>query len=114
MPLKAPRPCAHPGCKTLTRCGRCDKHRKQVDAEDRDRRGSAYERGYTHKWNEARLVWLRAKPLCTRCMQSGHIQAASVVDHIRPHKGDKGLFWDQANWQSLCKPCHDRKTASGA
>ncbi|WP_143035082.1 HNH endonuclease [Marininema mesophilum] len=21
------------------------------------------------------------------------------------------LFWDKDNWQSLCKRCHDRKTA---
>jgi 5-methylcytosine-specific restriction protein A len=21
------------------------------------------------------------------------------------------LFWDEDNWQALCKPCHDRKTA---
>jgi len=33
--------------------------------------------------------------------------AASVVDHIVAHRGDQELFWDQSNWQSLCKPCHD-------
>nr|WP_292832122.1 HNH endonuclease signature motif containing protein [Mesorhizobium sp.] len=22
------------------------------------------------------------------------------------------LFWDRSNWQPLCKPCHDRKTAT--
>ena len=33
---------------------------------------------------------------------------ANVVDHIKAHKGDPDLFWDQANLQSLCKPCHDR------
>ena len=32
---------------------------------------------------------------------------ASVVDHIIPHRGDESLFWDQTNWQSLCKQCHD-------
>ena len=35
---------------------------------------------------------------------------ATVVDHIRPHKGNRELFWDRTNWQSLCKQCHDRKT----
>jgi 5-methylcytosine-specific restriction endonuclease McrA len=30
-----------------------------------------------------------------------------VVDHIIPHKGDKALFWDEKNWQPLCKYCHD-------
>ena len=33
--------------------------------------------------------------------------AATVVDHIIPHKGDSDLFWDESNWQSLCKRCHD-------
>ena len=34
----------------------------------------------------------------------------TVVDHIRPHRGDPVLFWDEKNWQSLCKSCHDKKT----
>jgi 5-methylcytosine-specific restriction endonuclease McrA len=35
---------------------------------------------------------------------------AQVVDHITPHRGDPAKFWDAANWQALCKRCHDRKT----
>ena len=35
---------------------------------------------------------------------------ATVVDHIKPHRGDQKLFWDQNNWQPLCKEHHDRKT----
>ncbi|RBO54057.1 HNH endonuclease [Rhodovulum sp. BSW8] len=31
-----------------------------------------------------------------------------VADHIVPHRGDAGLFWDRANLQCLCKACHDR------
>jgi len=30
-----------------------------------------------------------------------------VVDHIVPHRGDQELFRDPANWQALCKLCHD-------
>lgn len=36
--------------------------------------------------------------------------AATVVDHIIPHRGNEELFWDEDNWQGLCKRCHDRKT----
>jgi 5-methylcytosine-specific restriction endonuclease McrA len=36
------------------------------------------------------------------------VQAATVVDHKRPHHGDKALFWDVSNWQALCAPCHNR------
>lgn len=32
---------------------------------------------------------------------------ATVVDHIVPHRGNAVLFWDETNWQSLCKGCHD-------
>jgi 5-methylcytosine-specific restriction endonuclease McrA len=41
------------------------------------------------------------------CEQAGVLTAAEVVDHIKPHKGDRALFWDQANWQPLCKLHHD-------
>ncbi|NMA84113.1 MAG: HNH endonuclease [Epulopiscium sp.] len=34
-----------------------------------------------------------------------------AVDHIKPHKGNEDLFYDINNLQSLCKSCHDRKTA---
>jgi 5-methylcytosine-specific restriction endonuclease McrA len=28
---------------------------------------------------------------------------ATIVDHIKPHRGDQNLFWDQTNWQALCR-----------
>ena len=31
---------------------------------------------------------------------------ASIVDHIKPHKGDQRLFWGPSNHQSLCQPHH--------
>lgn len=51
------------------------------------------------------------KPL-QPCKHSGcpKLKKATVVDHIKPHRGDKILFWDESNWQALCKQCHDRKT----
>ena len=52
-------------------------------------------------------------PLCAFCQAEGKIVPATVVDHIIPHRGDQRLFWDQTNWESLCKECHDKKTGSG-
>jgi 5-methylcytosine-specific restriction protein A len=46
------------------------------------------------------------------CRGAGRIEAATIVDHVTPHKGDRRLFWDKSNWQSLCKPCHDRDKQS--
>jgi 5-methylcytosine-specific restriction protein A len=28
---------------------------------------------------------------------------------VIPHRGDPALFWPDANVQTLCKPCHDRR-----
>ena len=40
----------------------------------------------------------------------GLIVPATVVDHVRPHKGNPAVFWDSTNLQSLCVQCHDAKT----
>jgi len=72
-----------------------------------DERGSSAERGYGYKWQKARDGWLKKHPLCELHKAKGQVVAASVVDHIKPHKGDMTLFWDKTNWQSLCKFCHD-------
>jgi len=65
------------------------------------------QRGYDYKWQKARERYLNDHPLCVFCERNGRTAAAHVVDHIIAHRGDMALFWDQANWQSLCKPCHD-------
>lgn len=111
--LAAPRPCRHPGCRQLTSDGQCDAHRKQAQREQDQRRGSAASRGYDSKWKIARAYYLRKHPLCVgqECKADHRVTPATVVDHIIPHKGDKQLFWDSDNWQPLCKPCHDAKTA---
>jgi 5-methylcytosine-specific restriction protein A len=109
MPSAAPRPCTWPGCSALVHGhSRCEKHRKQADRS----RGTAHQRGYTSAWTKARDAYLRLHPLCVHHQREGKFVAASVVDHVIPHRGDKVLFWDSGNWQSLCEPCHNRKTAT--
>lgn len=114
MPISAPKPCSHPSCGVLVRdgTGRCEKHRR-TEAQALDaRRGTSAQRGYSYKWQQAREGYLRLHPLCVRHEKRGELEPATVVDHIKPHRGDKALFWDRDNWQSLCKPCHDLKTAT--
>jgi len=91
----------------LTDQGRCPAHRKQADQW----RGSRHARGYTNTWAKASAQYLRSHPLCVRCLDAGLTTASQVTDHIIPHKGDDELFWNEDNWQALCKPCHDHKTA---
>ena len=124
MPTAPPRPCTFPGCGTLTFSGRCDKH-KRVEARQHDQqRGSAHSRGYTAQWQRYRAHWLREHPLCgervdgkrypehSYCAQQDAVVAGDVVDHIRPHRGDECLMWGEDNHQTLCRPCHNRKTAT--
>ncbi|MDY6960324.1 MAG: HNH endonuclease signature motif containing protein [Pseudomonadota bacterium] len=74
-------------------------------------RGSSAARGYDSRWRRTRIGWLGKHPLCVMCELKGLTVAASRVDHIVPHRGCKVLFWDRNNWQSLCEPCHNSKTA---
>ena len=106
MPMKPNHPCKHSGCPNLTGGQYCELH-AALHASDRS---SAFERGYNHRWQRARKRFLANHPLCAECERAGTITPATVVDHIRPHRGDKTLFWDEKNWQPLCKKCHDRKT----
>lgn len=74
------------------------------------RRGSSTERGYGWKWRVYAKGYLQRQPLCVACARDGITTAAQCVDHIEPHKGDPMLFWEPANHQGLCNPCHSRKT----
>jgi 5-methylcytosine-specific restriction enzyme A len=106
-------PCCYRGCAMFVDgidC-RCEKHRTQFQREFDQQRDSAAARGYGSKWRMARREFLRNSPLCVKCHVVGILRSATVVDHIIPHKGDQKLFWNQSNWQSMCKRCHDLKTA---
>ena len=59
------------------------------------------------QWTKSRLAYLSQYPLCVECAHMGRVTPSYIVDHVTPHKGDVGLFWDRDNWQALCKHCHD-------
>lgn len=78
---------------------------------------------YSSRWRKARAQHLAIEPFCRLCRHAGienagHLTMAGqpqrdsrrrhmVVDHIVPHRGDLGLFWDRSNWQTLCPDHHD-------
>lgn len=73
----------------------------------RGQKGTAAERGYGWRWQKARGAYLRLHPLCVMCTAERKVVLATVVDHVTPHRGDQGLFWDVGNWQALCAPHHN-------
>jgi 5-methylcytosine-specific restriction protein A len=111
MPRKPRKPCSYPDCPELTEERYCDKHKKEMDS-DYNRNNRPFKHLYnTSRWKKLRTQFLQEHPLCVKCKSKCVIKAAEVVDHIQPHQGDEELFWDESNWQSLCKCCHDKKTA---
>ena len=50
-------------------------------------------------------------PLCAHCLREGRHVAAEELDHIEPAIDAPERFFDPSNFQALCKPCHERKSA---
>ena len=72
----------------------------------------ATERTRGSKWVKIRAKWLSAHPVCVMCEAKGYARPATQLDHIIPlWQGGKD---DESNYQSLCVPCHDEKTAEEA
>jgi 5-methylcytosine-specific restriction protein A len=106
MPTAPRKPCAYPGCHELidAKARHCKAHEADQRRRYDERRGSSASRGYDHKWRERRLAHLKGEPLCRKCLEHGRITAATVADHITPHRGDAALFCGPL--QSLCASCH--------
>ena len=62
---------------------------------------SATARGYGSAWQKARKRFLALHPLCVECMKEGRYVAATDVDHIIPHRGNRELFWNMSNGVEL-------------
>ena len=88
-----------------------DKRRAVQRALADQRRGTRQELWYTNAWARYSRDRLKRYPWCVRHEQLGRLVPASVTDHSEPHRGDPVLFWSEPNHQSLCKRCHDAKTA---
>lgn len=58
-------------------------------------------------WRNLRKLVLSRDPVCRICQRN----AATVADHVIPHKGQWSLFTDLNNLQGICRPCHSIKTA---
>ena len=62
----------------------------------------------TAAWKKLRQAHLVKEPLCQFCLAVDRVNATNlIVDHIRPHRGDRKLFYDSRNLQTLCEGCHN-------
>lgn len=105
--LKPFKPCKHVGCVELTRDVYCDKHKPT----DTRRDSVAWRYLYnTKRWKNMRAERLLISPFCVECERQGRRVRATDVDHINDHKGNRRLFYDVSNLQTLCHSCHSKKT----
>ena len=66
-----------------------------------------YSAWYTHaSWRRRRKRQLAQEPFCRLCLAQGRSIAATVVDHVIAHRGDRNAFKHGA-LQSLCESCHN-------
>ena len=72
-----------------------------------------------HKWYRTaawqrlrRRIFVRDRYICaicgSLCTGQGRSKRAPIADHIIPHKGNRALFWNEENIQTLCYSCHSR------
>lgn len=108
MPSLPPKQCNSAGCKEYSIYqGRCEKHKPKAWASSEGK--TPTERGYGSVWRKIRKqALLRDNHLCLVCLSNGIYTQAQEVDHIlnKAQGGDDSLD----NLQSICKPCHKRKT----
>ena len=65
----------------------------------------------SNRWKRRRLRQLTDEPLCHLCLGRGIVTAATVADHIEPHRGDWNQFLT-SRLQSLCADCHNKAKRS--
>ena len=88
---------------------RCARHRAIADRA----RGTAHQRGYTSKGHQNfRREVLHRDPVCVIC----HLRLSTIADHY-PHSRRELIELamnpdDPTRGRGLCKPCHDRHTAT--
>lgn len=108
--------CAVLGCRKHVPCPDHGAQRARVQR-------SAFDRGYDKRWQRTSRAHLRKYPRCgdrppdapqtadSECQAQGRVVAATVTDHIVPHRGNARLLWASSNRQSLCATCHGKKSA---
>ena len=64
----------------------------------------------TQRYIKLRAAFIRMNPLCAECQRQRLTNLSEELDHIVPFTDAPQRFWDQTNWQALCRACHEQKT----
>jgi 5-methylcytosine-specific restriction protein A len=111
MPYKPKVSCKYPLCSELIETGErfCPSH-KQPTSEYEKKRNSINSKVYNTTWRRLRRLKLNNNPLCERCLAKGKVIQAEEVDHVISVSQQPELLLVMDNLQSLCTPCHSKKT----
>lgn len=63
---------------------------------------------HSWRWTKLSRAFRERHPLCAECEKQGRITPSQVVDHIIPAEVCDD-FWDETNWQALCRKCNAEK-----
>ncbi len=88
MPRKPMKPCCHPGCPKLTEGRYCEEHEAFTVENGKVHRDVVI----TVSGSGRGKRFLKEHPLCCKCEEEGKYVRATIVDHIKPHRGDPILF----------------------
>lgn len=70
---------------------------------------SRHQRGYGHEHDKMREHLMATVVVCEECRRQGRVTKGTSADHIRPLA--EGGTGKRSNYQLLCRPCHEAKTA---
>ena len=111
MPTTPPTQCAAYRCKAASRAGSiyCEQHAPPPRVNHAKRETDAEYK--TAAWASIRKRELTRQPLCQACALDGRVALAEHVDHIVPWRHLGAWAFTLGPFQSVCGPCHSRKTA---
>ena len=91
--------------KRIRKYGWSGYNKRSEKMEDRPRSNDLY---HTNRWTRESKAFRNEHPLCQECLKNGIYTPSEVVDHIIPVAVCDD-FWDQSNWQALCRKCNIKK-----
>lgn len=104
--------CGWAGCNKIVTSGKyfCEYHQ---NISDENRRKNAFHNATRYAdyhdplWRSESKKYLNEKGCCEKCGSTEGLQ----VHHIIPVRYAPQLFMERANWQVLCRNCHQAETA---